>query len=39
MGTMGTTLMKISLKLYGKLWHQLTSEQRNKVMDIYYDFY
>lgn len=36
---MGTTLMKISLKLYGKLWQELTSEQRNKVMNIYYDFY
>jgi hypothetical protein len=36
---MGTKLMKISLRLYGKLWHELTSEQRSNVMNIYYDFY
>jgi hypothetical protein len=33
------TLLKISWKLYDKHFTKLTSEQKSKVLDIYYDFY
>ncbi len=39
MSSMPTTLMKISLRKYNKLYSELTSEQRGIVLDIYYDFY
>ena len=34
-----TYLLKISFRLYGKHWNLLTSDERAKVTDIYYDFY
>jgi hypothetical protein len=39
MSNMSTTLMRISLRKFNKLYHELTSDQREEVMDIYYDFY
>ena len=39
MSNMSTTLMKISLRKFNKLYQDLTSDQREEVLDIYYDFY
>ena len=39
MSNMSTTLMKISLRKFNKLYQELTSDQREEVLDIYYDFY
>jgi len=39
MGHQNTYLLKISFRLFGKHYNLLTKEQRDKVWDIYYDFY
>jgi hypothetical protein len=39
MSNKSTTIMKISLRLYNKFYSELTIEQQDKVLDIYYDFY
>ncbi len=39
MSTLSYTLLKISWRLFDKHYTQLTQEQKDKVMDIYYDFY
>ena len=36
---MNTTLLKLSLKLYNEYWNKLTSEQREVVLNHYYDYY
>lgn len=36
---MSTDIMKISMKLFGKWWNELNSEQKDKVLETYYDFY
>jgi hypothetical protein len=39
MSNKSTTIMKISLRLFNKFYSELTMEQQDKVLDIYYDFY
>ncbi len=39
MADTSTTILKISFNLYGKEATDLTQEERDKVMEIYYDFY
>ena len=39
MSTYSYTLLKISWRLFDKHYTELTQEQKDKVMDIYYDFY
>ncbi len=39
MAHMSTYLLKISFRKYGKHWNLLNKEQKNVVLDIYYDFY
>jgi len=39
MATFSYTLLKISWRLFNKHYTELTQEQKDKVMDIYYDFY
>lgn len=39
MGHMNTYLLKISFRKFGKHWNKLTSEERDVVLGIYYDFY
>jgi hypothetical protein len=39
MAHMSTDIMKISLKLFNKFWHELNLEQRGEVLETYYDHY
>jgi len=39
MCTKSYTLLKISWRLFDKHYNKLTEEQKNKVIDVYYDFY
>ena len=39
MCTKSYTLLKISWRLFDKHYTKLTQEQKDKVLDIYYDFY
>ena len=39
MAHMNTYLLKISFRKFGKHWNQLTKEERNVVIGIYYDHY
>ena len=39
MSSMSTTLLRISLRKYNKYYNELTPEEKEIVMDIYYDFY
>ena len=34
-----TTIFKISLRLFNKTPDQLTQEEKEEVIDIYYDYY
>ena len=38
MANMSTDIMKISLKFFNKFWHELNSEQKDKVLEAYYDW-
>lgn len=39
MCTYSYTLLKISWRLFDKHYTELTNEQKNEVINIYYDFY
>ena len=39
MTTKSYTLLKISWRVFGLNYQDLTDEQKSKVWDIYYDFY
>lgn len=39
MSNMSTTLMRISLRKFNKFYHELTKDQREEVLDIYYASY
>ena len=34
-----TAIMKISLRIFNKLPNELTQEEKDKVINTYYDFY
>jgi hypothetical protein len=36
---MSSKYLNISFNLYGKHFNKLTKEQKDKVIEIYYDFY
>jgi hypothetical protein len=36
---MNTILLKLSLRLYNEYWNKLTKEQREVVLNHYYDYY
>ncbi len=39
MSNMNTTLLKISYQKYNMSYNKLTSDQRQIVLNLYYDFY
>ena len=36
---MNTQLLKIAYRLFDRSWNALTKEQRDRVLDHYYDYY